>query len=395
MVISDVSQGRSSSVGESTRLISAGSTVRIRPPAPNQVGSGRQAGQVGSAARRPTCPTCQPSRPSGHVMELLDRVRQYDPPARPRRRRHARRRRAVRRIGLGRARASAARARRGRRAAARRARALQSSASRGGGRRRAVLRDASRRRSACRCSSIAKTSRRARARERRSIEDAARRARHEFFERARVALRRRRRRARPHARRSGRNVSAAPAARRRRRAAWRRCIRGTARSSGRCSTAAAPSCARTSTTRGIAVRRRRDRTTTSRFRATASAPSCCRSSRQRFNPAIVDVLADEAELAREDVAVDGAAAARARGTGSCRRDGRTRGASTSRDWTRCRWRCAALVLWRAMIEAAGRPTGVVRPRRGGAAARRRRAAAPVDVPGPARGTHRPATRLNR
>ena len=50
-------------------------------------------------------------------------------------------------------------------------------------------------------------------------------------------------RARPHARRSGGNVPAAPAARRRARAALAACIRETARSSGRCSNAAARSCA--------------------------------------------------------------------------------------------------------------------------------------------------------
>ena len=50
--------------------------------------------------------------------------------------------------------------------------------------------------------------------QRRSLEDAARTARHAFFERARAHWRRRRR-ARAHARRPGRDVSASPAARRR------------------------------------------------------------------------------------------------------------------------------------------------------------------------------------
>ena len=48
-----------------------------------------------------------------------------------------------------------------------------------------------------------------------------------------------------------------------------------------------------------ALRRRRVERRRRASRATASAPSCCRCSSDRFNPAIVDVLADEADVARE------------------------------------------------------------------------------------------------
>ena len=80
----------------------------------------------------------------------------------------------------------------------------------------------------------------------------ARTARHAFFERARIACRRRRGRARPHARRSGRNLPAPPAARRRRARARVDASAATARSSARCSTAAGTSWPRTSSARRCA-----------------------------------------------------------------------------------------------------------------------------------------------
>ena len=141
---------------------------------------------------------------------------------------------------------------------------------------------------------------RARARrERRSIEDAARTARHEFFERARGTSRRRRRGARPHARRPGRDVSAPAAARRR---AAR--PRGDASAPRRDHPPAARLPARTSCARTSRERRRR-RSSTTRSNDDVSIPrNRVRAEllpllEARFNPAIVDVLADEAELARE------------------------------------------------------------------------------------------------
>src|SRR5690606_20154045 len=70
---------RSSSVGESTRLISAGSTVRVRPPAPvSGRGRGGEAGRtVGAESpspRRPA-PPAWPARSAPGPMDLLERVR--------------------------------------------------------------------------------------------------------------------------------------------------------------------------------------------------------------------------------------------------------------------------------------------------------------------------------
>ena len=303
-------------------------------------------------------------------MQLLDRVRQFDPPARPGRSRHPRRRRRVRRIRFGGARAPAARARRGRRAAARRPRALQSSAARRGGpttsgsarRVGGVARRAAARR-------IARTSRRCARRERRSIEDAARAARYAFFERARAALRRRRRRARPHARRSGRDVSAAAGARRGPARARRRCIRGTA-------TIVRPllDCRRARASRRGSSDRGHRRSSRTRSNADVGIPrNRVRAEllpllEARFNPAIVDVLADEAEMAREDVAVAGSCRPASSRRGSCaaRRRTRCRCIDVAGAARRCRWRFAAAVLWRAMSERRRRPAGFVRPRRGGA-----------------------------
>ena len=141
---------RSSSVGESTRLISAGSTVRIRPPAPIALVVAKAGvGWLGKA---------------GRVSPLRPPTRTYPPEARTQRlaagragqllllsasasssaehalllSRYARRRRRLGRIGFSCARAPSARARRGRRPAARGAGALQPSAARCGGRRRAL-----------------------------------------------------------------------------------------------------------------------------------------------------------------------------------------------------------------------------------------------------------------
>ena len=120
---------------------------------------------------------------------------------------------------------------------------------------------------------------RARARrERRSLEDAARRGAIRVLRARPAAVRRRRRGARPHARRPGRNVSAAAAPRRR-----------TARAGGDVSAARhdCPPGPRLSPA-GVAeiprraedrVRRRRDQRRRRRFRAIASARSSCRSSR--------------------------------------------------------------------------------------------------------------------
>ena len=98
-------------------------------------------------------------------------------------------RRPVRRRGLGRAPADPARARAGRRADGRRRRAPEPPAPRRGGRRRrGVLRGARRARWACR-SVAERTDVAALARaQKRSIEDAARAARYAFFERAAAAL---------------------------------------------------------------------------------------------------------------------------------------------------------------------------------------------------------------
>ena len=185
---------------KSTRLISAGSAVRVRPPAPRlaRVGQGRSGrpGRYGSRAPASTAllhPTrstpvrhpssrsandsCRCSTASGSSFASTIW------PAPSTRVVAAR----VGRVGLGRARASSARARCRRRSAPRRRRPLQPSASTVGRRRANVLRREWRRRSGARSSSSAATSP-ARARsERRSIEDAARASRHEFFERARVA----------------------------------------------------------------------------------------------------------------------------------------------------------------------------------------------------------------
>ena len=159
---------RGSSVGESTRLISAGSTVRIRPPAP-----------VASSS---------PRRRAGRLLAAIyaDRHRPaHHPATRSCRSGHAPRPGRVGRRRLGGARVSAARAGRRGRAVHRRRRTFQSSAARP---RRAATRRF--------CRSLAdalgwpflagREDVRARAAdEGRSLEDAARTARHAFFERAR------------------------------------------------------------------------------------------------------------------------------------------------------------------------------------------------------------------
>ena len=202
--------------------------------------------------------------------------------------RHACRRRAVGRRRFGGARASAARAR----SAAGELTVAglahfnhQLACDDAADRDEAVLRRRSARRSAGRFSSSAKTSARAPARDGDRSKTRRSAARHEFFERARGALRRRRRRAsatratiRP--KRFCCGCCAAPV-----RAAWRRCIRAVA-------TIIRPllECRRADLRAYLGrarmrARRRRDEQRTSASRATACAPSCFRCSRTRFNPA--------------------------------------------------------------------------------------------------------------
>ena len=135
--------------------------------------------------------------------------------------------------------------------------------------------------------------------ERRSLEDAARTARHEFFERARAALRRRPRRrsatrATTRPKRSCCGCCAAPD-----RAGSPAMHPRPGPSSGRCSTAGAPT-ARVISTRAAWLCRGRNERRRRRFRATGCAPSSCRCIEPRFNPSIVDVSPTQAELARED-----------------------------------------------------------------------------------------------
>ena len=167
------------------------------------------------------------------------------------------------------------------------------------------------------------------------------------------ALRGRRRRARPHARRSGRNVSAAPAARRR-----------PARACGNASAARLdrPPAARLPPAelrefldeRHVAFvdDETNDDVAIPRNRVRAELLPLLES---RFNPAIVDVLADEAELAREtwdwlDAAADDIDGSRRH----VRREDAPADRRRARSTARCRPRCAALVRLAGDDGAAGR-----------------------------------------
>ncbi len=128
---------------KSTRLISAGSAVRVRPPAPTFVQ--RRLGSVSRTAWQATPkvvtpPAVQPVAAGPALMHRHRPRSSVRPPARSDRSRHPRPRGGVGRIGLGRARSSAPRARRRRRAAPCRRRALQPPAPAIGGRRRAFRR---------------------------------------------------------------------------------------------------------------------------------------------------------------------------------------------------------------------------------------------------------------
>ena len=236
--------------------------------------------------------------PDYQITQVLDRVRRRSG-ARSGAAGYPRRRRLVRRLRFGRARLSAARARAARRTAGRRPRALQSSVACRRGRRRAFLRRLAAR-LAGRCS--------------RDRADVAARARTgaPFGRRrgARGALRvsssARVFTSRPTSSRSGTRATirpkpfcsascAAPGSR-----GWPACTLAAATSSGRCSTAGAPTCGHFLEERGACRSSTTSRTTMSASRAIGCARSCCRCCERRFNPSIVDVLADEATLAREE-----------------------------------------------------------------------------------------------
>ena len=190
------------------------------------------------------------------------------------------------------------------------------------------------------------------------------------------AARRRRRRARPHARRSGRDLPApAPARRRPRGLAAMHPRRGS--SIRPLLDAGAPSCERISAERDIPFvdDETNDDVRIPRNRVRAELLPLLE---QRFNPSIVDVLADEAELAREEYGFGQRGDERCGQVVRCRRDGGA-GRSTFRRSTPP-GRAAAAGRAQAMSEAAaGRPIAFADVERALDVARRRRRS--FDAPG--------------
>ena len=302
-------------------------------------------------------------------MDLLDRVRQYDPAARPGRRRT--------RVSWPRCRAGPTRSRsrtfcaRSTRPASCRLAGLahfNHQLRAAADARRAVLRASSPRRSGVPLLVGPRRRRGARARASgaRSRTRRARRATRSSSARARTSAPtswRSATRATIRPRRFCCGCCAAPG-----RAGWRRCIRGAARSSVRCSTAGAPSFAAYLDARGASPfvdDESNDDVRIPRNRVRAELLPLLEA---RFNPSIVDVLADEAELARDEwqwmeTAATGRAARLVRRDDGERPLHRRCGARA-----RCRSRSARLVAAAGDDEAAGGRPIALRPRRGGAAA---------------------------
>ena len=156
------------------------------------------------------------------------------------------------------------------------------------------------------------------------------------------------------------------------------CTRAAARSSVRCSIAGAPSCGRICGARDIPFVHDETNADVSipRNRVRAELLPLLE---QRFNPAIVDVLADEAELAREEYALS-ASAADERDRPQCRATAERWTLDVPALWPRCRWRCGGCsCAGRCPRPRGGRPVRFADvERRSIWRARRRRA---FDAPG--------------